>query len=80
MFPSHKSYTTQQLLVSVILSKRIEYGLDTYNIFRFSKGLCHKRLLLKVEKAGIQGQVFSVDNVDYSYLFEINSTYNYEMS
>ena len=58
-FRSHRSCTTQLLLVSEILSKRFEDGLDTDVIYLdFQKAfdkVPHKRLLLKLKKAGIQG-------------------------
>ena len=60
-FLSHRSCTTQLLLFSEILSKRIEDGLDTDVIYLdFQKAfdkVSHRRLLLKVEKAGIQGPI-----------------------
>ena len=60
-FRSHRSCTTQLLLFSEILSKRIEDGLDTDVIYLdFQKAfdkVSHRRLLLKVEKAGIQGPI-----------------------
>ena len=63
-FRSHRSCTTQLLLVSEILSKRIEDGLDTDVInLDFQKAfdkVSHKRLLLKVEKAGIQGPIYDL--------------------
>ena len=54
-FRTHRSCTTQLLLVSDIISKRIEEGLDTDIIYLdFQKAfdkVPHKRLLLKLEAA-----------------------------
>ena len=58
-FRSHRSCTTQLLLVSDIISKRIEDGLDTDVIYLdFQKAfdkVPHRRLLLKLAAAGIKG-------------------------
>ena len=63
-FRSHRSCTTQLLLVSEILSKRFEDGLDTDVIYLdFQKAfdkVPHKRLLLKLKKAGIQGPIYDL--------------------
>ena len=61
-FRTHRSCTTQLLLVSDIISKRIEEGLDTDIIYLdFQKAfdkVPHKRLLLKLEAAGIRGSIY----------------------
>ena len=61
-FGAHRSCTTQLLLVSVIISKRIEEGLDTDIIYLdFQKAfdkVPHKSLLLNLEAAGIRGSIY----------------------
>ena len=58
-FRSHRSCTTQLLLVSDIISKRSEDELDTDVIYvDFQKAfdkVPHRRLLLKLAAAGIKG-------------------------
>ena len=58
-FRSHRSCTTQLLLISDIISKIIEDGLDTDVIYLdFQKAfdkVPHRRLLLKLAAAGIKG-------------------------
>ena len=62
-FRAHRSCTTQLLLLSDILSKRIDSGLCTDIVYLdFQKAfdkVPHKRLLLKLKAAGIQGPIYN---------------------
>ena len=78
-FRSHRSCTTQLLLVSEILSKRFEDGLDTDVIYLdFQKGfdkVPHKRIFLKLKK-GWNSRTWAIYDLIKDFLSNRNHRIN----